>query len=214
MQDFWKDFRNPRQFSPGADRFALVTLRGTTTLLEHFSGLLDCARAANDEAEFESRLATPGFVSSRAVQYCDEIRTIIGETEGRTVSLADVWPFLRVLHVLSLDLNTPTRQTEATIKTLLAQTTSEGDAIGAAETTWNALLREVGEGMPQARSFRRNDLPEALRQRHSMVGGREQLALRALRDHSAAYPGWDSFQNRRRAPSWARPFGAAGHPNS
>src|SRR5437762_117629 len=29
VQDFWKDFRNPQQFSLATDRFALVTLRGT-----------------------------------------------------------------------------------------------------------------------------------------------------------------------------------------
>jgi hypothetical protein len=63
VQDFWNDFKNSQQFSPAADRFALVTLRGTNTLLEHFSGLLDCSRAARDGVEFERRLATPGFLS-------------------------------------------------------------------------------------------------------------------------------------------------------
>lgn len=185
VQDFWKDFRNPQLFSAGADHFALVTLRGTNTLLEHFTGLLDCASAAGSEAEFERRLATPGFINAKAVQYCDDIRAIIGEAEDRSVSAADIWPFLRVLHILSLDLNSTTRQTEAMIKTLLAHTTSEQDVIGTAEASWNALLREVGEGMPQARSFQRNDLPEVLRQRHSVVGGAERKALRALSDHSA-----------------------------
>jgi hypothetical protein len=184
VQDLWKDFRNPQQFSPAADRFALVTLRGTNTLLEHFAGLLDCSRAARDGVEFERRLATPGFVSAKAVQYCDEIQKIIGETEGRSISADEVWPFLRVLHVLSLDLNSATRQTEAMIKTLLAHTTGEQDAIGAAEASWNALLREVGEGMPGARSYWRDDLPEVLRQRHAPLGGAEQRALRALNDHS------------------------------
>jgi hypothetical protein len=184
VQDFWKDFRSPQQFSPAADRFALITLRGTNTLLEHFSGLLDCARAARDGAEFEQRLATPGFLSAKAVEYCNDIRTIIGETEGKSVSAADVWPFLRVLHVLSLDLNSSTRQTEAAIKTFLAHTTAEQDALGAAEASWNALLREVGEGMPEARTFRRDDLPEGVRRRHSPVGGPEQRGLRALSDHS------------------------------
>ena len=183
--DFWKDFKNAQQFSPAADRFALITFRGTNTLLEHFSGLLDCARAARDGAEFESRLATPGFLSAKAANYCDEIRKIVGESEERSVSAAEVWPFLRVLHVLSLDLNSSTRQTEATIRTLLAHTTAEQDAAGAAEASWNALLREVGEGMPESRTFRRDDLPETLRQRHSPVGGPEQRALQALSDHSA-----------------------------
>jgi hypothetical protein len=185
VQDFWKDFRNPQQFSLATDRFALVTLRGTNTLLEHFSGLLDCSRAAHDGADFEQRLATPGFLSAKAVHYCEDIRTIIGETEGRSICAAEVWPFLRVLHVLSLDLNSATRQTEAMIKTLLAHTTDEQDAIGAAEASWNALLREVGEGMPGARSYQHDDLPEVLRQRHALLGAAEQRALRALNDHSA-----------------------------
>src|SRR5581483_8726181 len=89
VQDYWKDFKNPQQFSSATDRFALVTLRGTNTLLEHFAGLLDCARAARDGAEFERRLATPGFLSAKAVKYCDEIRTIIGESEGESISAAE-----------------------------------------------------------------------------------------------------------------------------
>jgi hypothetical protein len=185
VQDFWKDFTNASTFSPAVDRFALVTLRGTNTLLENFSGLLDCSRAARDADEFEARLATPGFLSAKTVHYCDEIRKIIGEREGKTVSAAEVWPFLRVLHVLSLDLNTATGQTEATVKTLLAHTARDQGGIGAAEATWNALLQEVAEGMPKARSFTRDDLPEAVRQRHSSVGQPEERALRALSDHSA-----------------------------
>jgi hypothetical protein len=184
VQDFWKDFKNSKQFSPDTDRFALVTLRGTNTLLEHFSGLLDCSRSARDGTEFESRLASPGFISKKAVHYCEEIQTIISEIEGKNVSAAEVWPFLRVIHILSLDLNSPTRQTESMIKTLLAHTTGEQDTLGAAESTWNALLREVGEGMPGARSYLWDDLPEGLRQRHSSFGSNENQALRALRDHS------------------------------
>ncbi|WP_437936888.1 nSTAND1 domain-containing NTPase [Sorangium sp. So ce341] len=185
IRDFWKDFKNSRQFSVATDRLALVTLRGTNTLLEHFSGLLDCSRAARNGSEFEHRLATPGFLSAKAVEYCHEIQTILGECEGKSVCAADIWSFLRVLHVLSLDLNSSTRQTETAIMSLLAHTAGEQDALGAAAATWNALLREVGEGMPEARSFRHEDLPEAVRQRHSPAGGNEQRALRALSDHSA-----------------------------
>ncbi|MGA2065681.1 MAG: hypothetical protein ABSG86_11960 [Thermoguttaceae bacterium] len=184
MQDFWKDFQKSDRFTPGSDRLALVTLRGTSTLLEHFSGLLDCARAARDSSEFEHRLTTQGFLNAKAVKYCDEIRAIIGEVEGRSIAAADVWAFLRALHVLSLDLNSATGQTEAAVKSLLAYTAAEGDTVAAAEASWNALLAVVGAGMPESRSYRRDDLPEALRQRHSPVGGTEQRVLRALADHS------------------------------
>lgn len=183
--DFWHDYQNAQKFSATSDRFALVTLRGTNALLDHFSGLLDCSRASSDGSDFEHRLATPGFISAKAVQYCDELRTIVGTSEGRSISAADIWPFLRVLHVLSLDLNSATRQTEAMVKTLLAHTAGDQDAMSVAEATWNDLLREVGEGMPVARSFRREDLPERLRQRHVPVGAAEHMALRALNDHSS-----------------------------
>jgi hypothetical protein len=148
VQDFWRDFKSPDRFSPLSDRLAVVTQRGTNTLLEHFSGLLDCSRAANDGGDFEHRLATAGFISAKAVHYCEEIRTIVGEVEQRAVSAAELWPFLRVLHVLSLDLGSATRQTEATIKSLLAHTTTAPDPIDAATNSWNALLAVVDDTKP------------------------------------------------------------------
>ncbi len=132
IKDFWKDFKSPDRFSPEDDRLVLVTLRGTDTLLKHFVGLLECARAARDGSEFEHRLATKGFISDKAVHYCVELQKIISELEGHPVTAAGIWPFLRVLHVLSLDLDTSTRQTEAHIKSLLAHAVTEGDAVSAA----------------------------------------------------------------------------------
>lgn len=70
------------------------------------------------------------------------------------------------------------------IKSLLAHTTDDQDAIGAAKASWNALLLVASEGMQGARSFRRIDLPEELRRRHSPVGEAERQALRVLKDHS------------------------------
>lgn len=138
IQNFWRDFKNSDQFSPEHDRLVLVTRRGTNTLLEHFVGLLDCARAARDGAEFAHRLATNGFISKKAVKYCGELCEIIAEFEETTVTPADIWPFLRLLYVLSLDLHTSTRQTEAQIRSLLAYTVTEADAPGVADAPWNA----------------------------------------------------------------------------
>jgi hypothetical protein len=185
FQDFWADWKDAGRFNPATDRFALVTLRGTNTLLEYFTGLLDAARAARDAAEFEQRLATKGFVNAQSIKYANEIRTIVGAVEGQSVSVGELWPFLRVLHVLSLDLNTATQQAEASMKSLLAYTAGGEDPIAAATDSWNALLREVGEGMPTARSFRLEDLPESLRKRHPVVGGAGRQALHALGHHSS-----------------------------
>ncbi|WP_218579740.1 hypothetical protein, partial [Methylacidimicrobium tartarophylax] len=86
----------------------------------------------------------------------------IDEIEGRTLSPAEMWPFLRVLYVLFLDLGTEAGQTEAQVKTLLAHTAKEHDKLEAAVATWNRLLEEASRGMPSARSFRYEDLPEDL----------------------------------------------------
>ncbi len=187
IQDFWRDFKNPQQFSPESDQFVLVTFRGTNTLLSHFSGLLDCARASYDETDFEHRLNTPGFIDKRAVRYCTEIQKIVSEAEGRDVSLAEVWSFLRVLHVLSLDLNTSTAQAEAMIKTLLANTVHDQTANGTPDTSWNALLREASNGMSEARSYQRCNLPEELIQRHCPIADTEQRALLALNEVTEQY---------------------------
>ncbi len=163
LLDFWQDFANPGQFSAASDRFVLLVQRGTDTLLGHFAKLLDCARAARDGADFAHRLTTPGFISKKVVHYGDEICKILGEHEGRAISAAEAWPFLRVLHILSLDLDTSTRQTESHIKGLLAYTASDRDGQSIAGSSWSALFRLAESGMAQARTFRCEDLPEELK---------------------------------------------------
>ncbi len=183
VTDFWKDFNAPHFFRDH-DRLALVTLRGTNTLLEHFLGLLDCARAAPSAAEFEQRLATAGFISDTAVRYCAELRKVIGDVEANPVTAADIWPFLRALHVLSLDLHSSTRQTEAHIKSMLALTATDGDPIASADASWNELVVEASTAMTASRSLRRDDLPAATLQRHGVIPTNERRVLQALRDHT------------------------------
>lgn len=185
IQDFWKDFRAAERFTAEVDRFALVVRRGSSALLSDFAGLIDCALAARNAAEFEQRLGTPGLVSAKAVAYCGEIRKIIEAHEGRTASASEMWPFLRVLRLIHLDLQTATAQHEALVKTLLAHTTAEPDPRASADATWNELLALAGHGMAEGRSFRLNDLPEQLRWRHVALAGTDQRALRALTDHAA-----------------------------
>jgi hypothetical protein len=181
--DFWKDF-NATHFSTENDRLVLVTMRGTNMLLEHFVGLLDCARASRDGAEFEQRLATDGFISAKAVEYCHALEKIIGDLEGKTVTAADIWSFLRVLHVLSLDLQSSTRQTEANIKSLLAHSVTDGDAVLVAAASWNELVSIASTAMAAAQTFRRTHLPAALQERHTPISTNEQRVLRALEAHT------------------------------
>jgi MoxR-like ATPase len=188
FSDFWTDFNAPR-FSRDTDRFALVVQRGTETLLRHFGGLLDGARTACDGVDFEQRLATPGLMDQRSSRHCDEIRAIIRDIENRDVSAAEIWPLLRVLHVLALDLATATAQHEAMMKTLLASTARAGGP-AAATTTWNELVVLAGTAIPQAGHFRRSELPEVMRHRHAAETGDHRRALDALRRHSGPVIGF------------------------
>ena len=178
IRDFWNDFKNADLFSPAEDRLLLVTLRGTNTLLKDFVGLLDCARAARNGEEFRHRLTTKGFISNKAIHYCDELCKIIADLEGGTVTAADLWPFLRLLYVLSFDLHTSTGQTEVYIKSLLTYTAIEGDASGTADASWNALLTLASTAMSEARGLRRDKMPPELQRRHRSLGTDEHRVLR------------------------------------
>ncbi|MBU2844273.1 AAA family ATPase [Acidithiobacillus ferriphilus] len=182
--DFWKDFKEAGAFNPQHDRFVLVTLRGTNTLLENFVGLLDCARGAADGEEFERRLSLDGFISKKSVHQCNELCEIVSTLEGTLVTAKALWPFLRVLHVLSLDLHTSTRQTEANVKTLLALKSTDPDPVVSATAAWDALLTFASEAGPGARRLKRADLPAALVQAYGEVGANEQRVLTALNNHT------------------------------
>jgi hypothetical protein len=182
---FWKDFQDASHFNRDRDRLTIITLRGTDTLLRRLNALLDCGRASISATDFSHRVTMDGYLHQTARQHAIDIRTIVELTAGETVSDDEFWRFLKVIHVLSFDLNTPTAQTEAGVKTLLAHTTSEQDKLGAAAASWRELLELAGSAMPNAWSYTRERLPTSLRQRHSGIGTAEQTALQALKDHSA-----------------------------
>lgn len=146
--DFWKDFKRADPFDPQHDRFVLVTLRGTDTLLANFVGLLDCARGAADGEDFQRRLTLNGFISKKSVHQCNELCNIVSGLEGTPFVAKDLWPFLCLLHVLSLDLHTSTSQTEAHIKTLLALKSTDPDPVAGATSGWDSLLALASEAGP------------------------------------------------------------------
>jgi hypothetical protein len=185
FSDFWMDFQDDSYFNYDRDRFAIITLRGTETLLGRLNAVLDCARASISGTDYSHRITTDGYLNQTARRHATEIRTIVESTAGRTVSADEFWQFLKVIHVLSFDLNTPTAQTEAWVKTLLAHTTGEQDKVGAAAASWRELLQLVGSAMPIAGNYMRDRLPPSLRQRHLGIGSVEQTALQALKDYSA-----------------------------
>ena len=183
--DFWRDYRSNADFSIADDRFAIITQLGTNTFLRQFGGLVDCARNSQDAANFGQRLQTPGFVSTKVRKYYGEIKDIVEEHERQSVSAHDLWTFLKLIYPLSFDLQTGTAQAESQYKSLLALTVNESDPAGVAAASWAEILREAGQGMANGKSYRRDDLPRDLLDRHSPVGGPHHTALRRLQEHSA-----------------------------
>jgi hypothetical protein len=177
--DSWRDFKGS-QFVADTDCFAIVTLRGTNMLLTHFVGLLDAARAAKDEDDFATRLAS---LSKKVNCYHGTVCEIIrGVEAGATPH--DVWRYLRALHVVNFDLTSSTGQTEAMMKSHLAFTASGQDRLGTATRTWQALLVQAARGMTTKGTFQLEDLPAELRAAHTPTPGRDQEILRALVQHS------------------------------
>jgi hypothetical protein len=183
FRNFWADFKGS-QLELSTDRFALVTLRGTNLLLDTFNSLLDCARASVDAADFMRRLEVDGFLSKKARGYAATIRRILEDAGEAAPTDEEFWRFLSVLHVLSFDLNTASGQTEAWVKTLLAVSANQGDPLAVAEASWRELLELVSAGMPAAASYRYEDLPESLRNRHGPIDTRASQVIRALSAHS------------------------------
>lgn len=184
FKDFWDDYRDPGRFDPVNDRFVLATMRGTDSLLRSLGGLLECARAASDSGDFLARLTVPGVVEAKAKSYLEVITAIVSDTGGGTPSHEELWSFLRVVYILGVDLTTDTGQVEALVKSLLAQTANVADKMGAADETWNALVRMAGEAMPASKTLRREDLSDAVCIRHAPIGAAEHAVLKALSDHT------------------------------
>src|SRR5690606_23908491 len=84
-----------------------------------------------------------------------------------------------------MDLASGTAQAEASAKSMLALTATGSDPVSTAKASWNALLAILGEGMPTARSFTRDDLPESLREVHSCIDPSIHDALTSLKQHSS-----------------------------
>ena len=187
VKDFWRDYNSQTLFSSNDDRLVLVTQRGSTNLLEHFAGLLDCARVSSSYRDFCHRLEAEGFVSSTVRKYWSDILEIIQALESgdEEDGLSErVWKFLRVVHILSLDLATSTRQNEAQVKSMLSHFVEADNTMEIAHATWDGLLRIASDSAPRAASIVRSDLPAELLNGQSTFNVKDRQLLGMLTEHS------------------------------
>ena len=179
----WNDFLADR-FDESQDQLAVATLHGTSVLLRDFVSLLECARASVDAEDFGRRLSLDGFLAKRTKEQNRSIRQILTDGDIESLDESLYWRFLRVVNVLSFDLNTATSQTKASLLSLLAACTVDGGGSNeAAQATWAKLLECAGEGRPAAKAYKRADLPAELRRRLAPVLGDDRSGLTALVEH-------------------------------
>lgn len=184
IEGMWEDFLASERFDATTDRLAIVTLHGTSTLLRDFSSLLLCARAAADAEDFSRRLSLDGYVSKKTKQQNAAVLKILSDNAGRAVEEDAYWRFLRIVSVVSFDLNTPTAETEANMLSLLTLCcVDSADPQAAARDTWARLLECAGHGSPVAKSYHLKNLPSDLRQRHASVSSAQGQGISALIDH-------------------------------
>lgn len=183
ISGMWSDFQSDL-FDESRDRLAVVTLHGTSVLLEHFVPLLECARASIDANDFTSRLGTAGYVSKKAKEHNLAIRQILTDTGAERFDEHLYWRFLRAVNLLSYDLNTETSQTKALVVSLLAACTADGSGSSdAAQATWAKLLECASQGRSTAKAYTRETLPADLRRQHARVSGSDRSGLTVLVEH-------------------------------
>ncbi len=184
FQGMWDDFQASERFSSASDNLAIITLHGTSALLRSFNSLLLCGRAAKDAADFYRRLALDGYLSKQAKTQHKAVQAILEAHTGMPVDPELYWRFLRSVHIVSFDLNTPTAATKASLVSLLAQVGGDApDRLAAATATWLQLLECVGEGKPIAASYTVANLPPELRARHLPIDSVDRNGLSAVVQH-------------------------------
>jgi len=176
----WTDFNaGTETFDINHDRIALITLRGSNTLLVDFGGLLDCARAARDYEDSSLR-----SISQKAKEHHNSIHSILCSHCDNDIDEERVWMFLRVLCHIPLDLNTESAHTEAHIKSMLALCAVGDSGVTAAAHTWASLLEIAAKGKPSATAYRYDDLPQDIRDRHQPATTPASVLVGRLTDHS------------------------------
>ena len=180
----WDDFCAEERFDRASDQLAVVVLNGTAMLLHHFNAVLVCARSSIDAKDFDGRLSVEGFVSKRAKEQNSAVVTILERHLGKGLDSDLYWRFLRAINVVSLDLNTPTAQTEACMLTLLSRLTTEiASPEASAKNTWARLVECASQGIANAQALSREELPQELLEKYSTISVADGHALKALTDH-------------------------------
>lgn len=165
----WADFRSDR-FEIGRDVVGLITRPCGAETQRGLRILIDSARAATNGSDLRRRLSIPGYRDKAALKFYTVIRGIIETSHGEEISDDEMIEFLRHFDFSPLDLNSTSSVTEALLLTFLRACENPDSPPGSSNNTWNELLKIVGRDASDAASFRRDELPQELLERHRSVG--------------------------------------------
>jgi hypothetical protein len=159
----WADFRSA-QFDRTRDAIALITRPSSAQMTRSLRVLLETARASLDGADFRRRLELPKYRDKVASDYAATIREIVEQTYPSEATDDQFHAFLRVFDFACLDLDSAGSTTEALLLSLLRNAASLGAGPAVGTSTWTSLLELVTRASPNARSFKREDLPASVRE--------------------------------------------------
>jgi hypothetical protein len=118
----------------------------------------------------ERRLALPEYLGKPTKKYYEEIFDILRANCSPAPDADEVWRFLRRFCVFSMDLDVTSGMTETLIRSMLVASTPGSDA-SQVDATWNQLVTVSMRRSGSAATFRRDDLPAALLERHGRHTG-------------------------------------------
>lgn len=101
----WKDF-NSTDFSIENDSIALITGVLPKLDVNNTLPILEWAKYSSDSADFIKKSKTKGFTSDAKIKRIDIFRTqLTNANEGNAITDDELWRFLKIFQVISLDLD-------------------------------------------------------------------------------------------------------------
>ena len=180
FQEFWKDFKETK-INPNKDALVLATNPGSGTL-KALDSLFECARNSSTEEDFAHRLASSTFLPRHARDCVSKIKLMLEKADSTGVGAAELWRFLKSIHILFLDFGSSAHQ-EAICKSQLALASTGPDPPNASNT-WKELLEIAADAASGAKQLLYSNLPKQLRISHRAIPI-PPTDLQILIEHSA-----------------------------
>jgi hypothetical protein len=162
----WADYNNEKLFRHDSDAIALITDPLNSTDAE-VKTLLEWARHADDEHDFLKKVNQANFSSEPKRGKLLVLRECLSKAKGAPLSDEELWRFLRIFHLLEVDLDVDFGTTQALVFSLLRR-----HVPGEESAAWAMILDMVQRENQNEGTVTRDSLPADLKEkwhRHETV---------------------------------------------